>query len=254
MNYRPLIREWFYPEGPDTFEYLLPVELFLHNHDSEVPVWIHQFARRLGTNLNSFLANTLRQSTDLSYPHSLELLNHWPRIRLWFMTQVVRKTSLTNPASMGICCEFRHQRKLLNGRFTLILKQCRPLKHLLHHFGGTRIDVPPTFGFICPMNMEPAIEDDKTLAWRNIGNWTVAYPVFDEGNGDCVLVRSNGVFGKRCHAQCDERMGISRDDRFATLYSAQTLVAFLRLGQLSRFPFIQKRKKLIWLGVALWTG
>ena len=212
MNYRPLIHEWFYPEGPDTFEYPLPVEHFLHNHESEVPGWIHQFAKMTPSEskqvFSEYVASIDRAELSAFIrivkslaPYSIVIHDS----NSWLLCKT--EDQFDEPSVHGNMLQISAPAETIEWPLYFDSEAMSPLKHLLHHFGDTRIDVPPTFGIICPMNMEPAIEDDKTFAWRNIGNWTGAYPVYDEGNGDCVLVRSDGVFGKWCHELCDEPTG-----------------------------------------------
>ena len=74
-----------------------------------------------------------------------------------------------------------------------------PLKHFLKYFGGTRIDIPPTCGTVTPNCLNPVSEDPETCAWKNIGTWDGTYPVYHVGNGDVVLVRSDGIYGTWSH-------------------------------------------------------
>lgn len=204
MKTSPIVHEWFYPEGPETFEYLLPVEQFSLNHGKCLPEWTQRFA--------SLSTSEAKQRFD-EYLKSVAI----PEISAFIaIAETLAPYSIiVHETDSWLLCKREDKLDELSGHGNMLQlpaprfnvewpsffdsEQFNSLKHFLNCFGGTRIDIPPTCGVLEPLNMQPVSEDFETYAWKNIQTWDGSYPVYHVGAGDVVLVDSACKFGLWSH-------------------------------------------------------
>ena len=204
MDYSPTVHEWFYPEGPDTFEYLLPVERFSDGHDSKLPEWTRDFASlplegattAFAKYLDSIARPEISEFTNVVRtltPYSIVV----HQTDSWLLCKTQEQFDETSAHGNMLQLPAPH----VNVEWPSFFDSDRftTLKHFLKYFGGTRIDIPPTCGILAPDRLAPVTEDFETYAWKNIRAWDGTYPVYNVGNGDVVLVRSDGTYGYWSH-------------------------------------------------------
>ncbi len=216
MVYSPIIHKWFYPEGPDTFEYPLPVEQFIEGHDSRLPEWTRSFAslsltdanQAFGKHINSIAHPDISAFTSVCeslVPYSIVVCESYS----WLLCKLQDQFDESSAHGNMLQLPAPH----LDAEWPTVFdsENFTSLRRFLKYFGGTRIDMPPTCGPLTPEKLQPVTEDLDTYAWKNIGIWKGAYPVYNVGNGDVVLVRSDGTYGIWCHELGDEPNGAVND-------------------------------------------
>lgn len=212
METSPIVHEWFYPEGPDTFEYLLPVAQFSRDHRKLLPEWTLDFAflttkkakQRFDEYLDSIALPEISAFTKIAetlFPYSVVV----HETESWLLCK--SESQFDGISAHGNMLQLPAPHNNLEWPAFFDPGKFNSLKQFLRYFGGTRIDIPPTSGIISPSNMQPVAKDPETYAWKNTQNWDGAYPVYNVGNGDVVLVDSNCKFGTWYHELCGDPKG-----------------------------------------------
>lgn len=212
MSQSAIVHEWFCPEGPDTFEYPFPISGAEVKPQSALTEWLREFLNLTGTEARIVFQEYLATiSTPQLSPliRVLESLEPYSVVvhesDSWLLCKV--------PAQLHETSSYGNMLLLPSPAYPdrwpveFDLEIFNSLKDLLVSFGGMRLDIPPTCGLAKSVDLKPAIEDETTKAWANIGFWTGSYPVFNVGNGDVVLVRADGTYGRWNHELADEQGG-----------------------------------------------
>lgn len=212
METSPVIHEWFYPQGPDTYEYLLPIGSFYADHSKLLPKWTQGFATLTPAQSKPRFAEYMASVTlpEIStFTNVVKTLTPFSivvhKTDSWLLCK--REDQFDKPSVHGNMLQLPAPYKNVEWPQFFDSDQFNPLKHFLKYFGNTRIDMPPTCGTRSPIEMQPVFEDVESFAWKNIQSWDGSYPVYNVGNGDVVLVDSNFEFGVWCHELCRDTNG-----------------------------------------------
>lgn len=230
MNHSPIIHEWFFPEGPTTFEYPLPVEEFLVDHESVLPEWLRNFASKNVAEAKQSFSDYVQSISFPGIQPILDVVGYLEpysvvvqESRSWLLCK--NPNRFKEPSGPRNMLQLPPPNENVDWPSFFKAEKFDPLKHLIKYFGGTRLDMPPTCGFDYPDQLIPAVEDPDDGIWMNIDTWTGSVPVFSFGGGDAVLVRPDAQFGIWDH-ECGSKENcavrhIGSFDEFVKLVSKQ---------------------------------
>lgn len=200
MEQRAIVHEWFYPGGPDTFEYLLPVESFSPEHSTVLPAWIMDYASLTPGEANRRFADyldTIDQTALSDFTRVVETLAPFSVVVhqdvSWLLCK--RTDQFGAISGHGNMLLLREPHKHVPWPSFFGSDKFDSLKRFLTHFGDARIDMPPTCGILSPVNLQPVTVDLRADAWKKLQHWAGSYPVYNIGNGEVVLVNSRCEFG-----------------------------------------------------------
>ena len=199
-----IIHEYFYEGGPDTFEYVFPIRDMAPDHEQRLTDWLRRFLHCVPQELESLFRRYL---TEIATPEINPLLDLLARLTPYSIVIQDEDAWLLCKLPEEFSQQSNHQNMILLPGPNDLSDNCpelsnhssAPLRHLLKHFAGTKIDIPPHAGFVWPEQWKPAIDDSETGLWENIQSWENSIPIYQPGNGDAVLVNSAGQFGKWDH-------------------------------------------------------
>ena len=149
METSALIHEWFYPEGPDTFEYLLPVESFSPDHGKTIPEWIQGYAsltpaeasKRFVEYLDSIaLAEVVAFTRVVKTLAPFSITVH--EADTWLLCK--RRDQFDERSAHGNMLQLHGPHDNFGWPSFFDSDRFNPLKHFLKYFGAARIDIPPT--------------------------------------------------------------------------------------------------------------